>query len=51
MVMEDDATNNFDASALKTVSIEYNITDPPEYTKILKSPQIGMIIGYHVPNM
>jgi hypothetical protein len=35
MVTADDAINNFDASTPRTVSIEYNIIHPPEYTNIL----------------
>jgi hypothetical protein len=43
MVIGDDATNHFGVNTLRSVSrsiIEY----PPEYSKILKSTQTGMII-------
>jgi hypothetical protein len=51
MVMVNDATNNCDASALRTIYIEYNIIQFPEYTNILKCTQTGMIIRYHETNM
>jgi hypothetical protein len=53
MVIAEDGYNNFEASTLGTVSMEFNIVlYTLEYTRnILKPPQTRMILKYHGPNM
>jgi hypothetical protein len=54
MVIVEDASNNYDASTLRTVSIEYNriLQNTPEYTNnILKTAKNGGEIKYPDPNM